>query len=644
MGEPRIDLIIEPTVGGVVRYLALAPSTPNGGERFQLSFEARFINLEPSPVRVKLLRVSFPDAPGLGRDIRIKSEVSRDPLIVALELRLSAAGQQGDSRAPIDFKHTDNIVLTSTPPQTIKFEVEAYDFDDLASFTFALGRHESPVAGDAYVWMGKAHDLRRGECWQGIGAQHCCGHQLYAHDFSVWCFDDSFNGWNGLLPGGDNTKNEDYRIWDKPVYAMADGEVVDFLDNVPENTSTPDFPSSTPHTYGNHFVLRHGTDLMVYAHLQLDSMNTALTPHGATGAPITGTAVRAGDFLGRVGNTGNSSCPHLHIHCVDEASGTLRPIPWQRKMVAQAETTSRPAWNDWHLSRQQGLAVVNTLIYPGDAMPADGREWSEWTSLGGELIFGPAVCSWAANRLDVFGVGIDRALWHMWWDGSRWHDWENLGGELTAKPAAVSWGPNRIDVFGRAIDNSLYHKWWDGSRWHAWEGLGGNLLSAPAVSSRRRNHLDVFAVATDRSLHHLRWNGSKWTDWDGLGGTLTADPAAVSWDSNRIDVFGRGADETLYQKWWDGSSWSDWAGRARRMTFGPAVSSRRANRLDVFLVAPDATLQHVIWNGSSWTNWESLGGFLTADPAAVSWSSKRIDVFGRGADNALYHTYWEPGP
>ncbi|HEX8845085.1 MAG TPA: peptidoglycan DD-metalloendopeptidase family protein [Pyrinomonadaceae bacterium] len=634
MDKPRIGLTIEPRVNGVVRYLALAPSTPNEGERFQLSFQAIFTNREPNPVNVAVLRITFPDRPGFVKNISI-----RTPALALFGLRLSKAGSAEASRAPMDFKETDNIILTSTPPTIIKFEVVVDGFDLPASFTHSLGRHESPVANGAYAWMGKAHDLRRGECWQGMGAAHCCGPQLYAHDLGVMAFDESINAWSLRLPGKSGKKNEHHRIWGKPVYAMADGTVVGFENNIPENHNPPNLSSDSPPAPGNHFVLRHGTELMTYAHFQRGSLNPDLIRNNVPGA-----AVRAGDFLGLVGNSGNSDRPHLHIQCNDEASGTLRPIPWHHKMVTREETT-RPTGSDWLLSPRQGLAVVNTLIYPGDAMPADGREWSEWKSLGGDLIFGPAVCSWGPNRLDVFTVGTDRALYHKWWNGSVWRDWESLGGELTAKPAAVSWGPNRIDVFGRATDNSLYHKWWDGSRWHDWEGLGGSLLSAPAVSSRRADHLDVFVVATDRSLHQRIWNGSNWTAWRSLGGELTADPATVSWGSNRIDVFGRAKDETLYQKWWDGSSWSDWEPRdSRRMMFGPAVSSRRANRLDVFLVAPDGTLQHVPWDGSKWGRWESLGGLLTADPAAVSWSSIRIDVFGRGADNALYHTYWRPSP
>ncbi|HEX5407877.1 MAG TPA: hypothetical protein VFX16_36895 [Pseudonocardiaceae bacterium] len=87
--------------------------------------------------------------------------------------------------------------------------------------------------------------------------------------------------------------------------------------------------------------------------------------------------------------------------------------------------------------------------------------WSGWEDLGGVIVTGPTVSSWAHNRLDVFATGTDNHLWHKWWNGTNWSGWENLGGTIIDNPAAVSWGPNRIDVFARGTDNHLWHKWWD---------------------------------------------------------------------------------------------------------------------------------------------------------------------------------------
>ena len=81
----------------------------------------------------------------------------------------------------------------------------------------------------------------------------------------------------------------------------------------------------------------------------------------------------------------------------------------------------------------------------------------------------PEVVSWGPNRLDVFVIGTDRALYHKWWDGSAWRPsltgYERLGGVCISAPRAVAWAPNRLDVFVVGTDGALYHKWWDGSAW-----------------------------------------------------------------------------------------------------------------------------------------------------------------------------------
>ena len=92
-----------------------------------------------------------------------------------------------------------------------------------------------------------------------------------------------------------------------------------------------------------------------------------------------------------------------------------------------------------------------------------------WTSLGGAFTSPPAVVSWAPNRLDIFALGDDRAMYQKTWDGSQWlpsHDgWTSLGGAFTSPPAAVSWAPNRLDIFGLGDDRAMYQKTWDGSQW-----------------------------------------------------------------------------------------------------------------------------------------------------------------------------------
>src|SRR5262249_5076953 len=137
-----------------------------------------------------------------------------------------------------------------------------------------------------------------------------------------------------LLPGTDGTHNGDYRIWGKPIYAVADGTVLEGVDGVPTNptpiTSWTDqndlnakladqgttywwvvcpnlckFPNGGA---GNHFYIQQCDEVVLYAHMQPGSLPAKLLTKGA--------AVKAGDFLGLAGNAGNSTAPHLHIHAI----------------------------------------------------------------------------------------------------------------------------------------------------------------------------------------------------------------------------------------------------------------------------------------------------------------------------------------
>jgi len=40
------------------------------------------------------------------------------------------------------------------------------------------------------------------------------------------------------------------------------------------------------------------------------------------------------------------------------------------------------------------------------------------------------VVSWGPDRIDVFGLGTDDAMYHLAWDGHAWSDWEPRGGKF----------------------------------------------------------------------------------------------------------------------------------------------------------------------------------------------------------------------
>lgn len=114
---------------------------------------------------------------------------------------------------------------------------------------------------------------------------------------------------------GDPRDNASYRAFGAKVLGVADGIVLDTLDGLSENVPDPvarAVPITPTTVSGNYVLVDLGDDAYaVYGHLQPGSLTVKR-----------GDRVRRGQTLALVGNTGNSSEPHLHFHMADRP----RPI------------------------------------------------------------------------------------------------------------------------------------------------------------------------------------------------------------------------------------------------------------------------------------------------------------------------------
>jgi hypothetical protein len=296
---------------------------------------------------------------------------------------------------------------------------------------------------------------------------------------------------------------------------------------------------------------------------------------------------------------------------------------------------------------------------------ADNRQQacSAWTMDVGKI----SVVSWGPERLDIFVIGTDAALYHKYWSPSTgWGPsiggYERLGGVILGNPMTVSWAFERLDIFVIGTDRALYHKYWSPSTgWgpsvNDYERLGGVIVGSPTVVSWGPERLDIFVRGTDLALYHKYWSpttgwGPSVNDYERLGGVIVADPVAVSWAFERLDIFVVGTDAALYHKYWGPSTgWGPSVSGYERLggvVVGmPTVVSWGPERLDIFVRGTDLALYHKYWSpatgwGPSLTDYERLGGVIVADPVAVSWEFERLDIFVIGTDQALYHKYWSP--
>jgi N-acyl-D-amino-acid deacylase len=118
---------------------------------------------------------------------------------------------------------------------------------------------------------------------------------------------------DGRTRTGDARDNKNYLAYGEEALAVADATVSATKDGIPENVPGPTsraVPITLETVGGNHVILNLGDGVYAfYAHLQPGSIRVKV-----------GDKVRRGQVVGLVGNSGNSTEPHLHFQLSDASS------------------------------------------------------------------------------------------------------------------------------------------------------------------------------------------------------------------------------------------------------------------------------------------------------------------------------------
>ncbi len=145
----------------------------------------------------------------------------------------------------------------------------------------------------------------------------------------------------GVLPADPKV----YRIYGARVLAPCDGQVMLAVDDLPD---MPVPNTDREHLAGNHVLLRCAARQSggVNAGAEVDVLLGHLRPGSVQVRP--GGSVAVGDWLGSVGNSGNSDEPHLHVHAQTPGpagaplSGDPLPIRFNGRYLVRGDRVELP--------------------------------------------------------------------------------------------------------------------------------------------------------------------------------------------------------------------------------------------------------------------------------------------------------------
>src|SRR5262245_6130126 len=286
---------------------------PSPGGWRHLVYELRIAN--PTPSALELRKVEVLDE----RSGEVVLNLDRD----SLGKRFSIGGRRGAESTDLGVGQFGVLFLhvalgpKAALPRAIAHRISArivqpgIDFAATVAQTPVVDRPLAvlgpPLLGAGYVAAdGCCDSIRHVRALLSLN-----GHFTLAQRFAIdW---EQIDAENRVVKGDTKTLSN-YVIYGREVLAVADGTVVSSRNDLAEQV-----PGALPQGIaidqvdGNFVVLDIGAgNYVLFAHMQPGSVRVKA-----------GDKVKRGDVLGKVGNTGNTQAPHLHLHVMDGPSPLL---------------------------------------------------------------------------------------------------------------------------------------------------------------------------------------------------------------------------------------------------------------------------------------------------------------------------------
>jgi hypothetical protein len=308
----------------------------------------------------------------------------------------------------------------------------------------------------------KSDDLSSNEYYSRNKSTHGGDSQKFGFDLGARRYDDQGDFWTSITVDWTthdaSPRNDYYVVYGKRVYAMQSGKIIRCWRNAPENPR----PAKSTEGFGNgdeNFLHQWSQDQLIpgggnqliiegsdgtntlYAHFQTGSIPSSLCPINKSrfDKPDTSTLettlaesdqvnVKRGQFLGVVGNAGNSTGPHLHTHVTQ--GGNAEVLNFSHGLASKLDSNARADVSKWTKFKGKSIPPGPTLIWPPRKLTAEiarhGMPADQFQLQFMHLSDSGFQPTW----LDVFSAG-NRNYINMVWrpatDG--WRAWAGISGK-----------------------------------------------------------------------------------------------------------------------------------------------------------------------------------------------------------------------
>jgi hypothetical protein len=301
-----------------------------------VNYEFLVTNAFVSPVTLSSVAVLGPAGEELMR-------IEGDTLAAVTETLFAQAVTKSIPASSTVSVDVDLIVAPGAAPERVTHRI-VYALEPDTEFASAIGSLEingPEVAVNRQPAMSLKPPLRGTGWWVAAG---CCRPNIHrdtrlAIDGQRIETSETFAiDWariqNGNAFAGDGKRVDQHYAFGADVLAVGDGTIVSVRDDMPEETpfQAPTAVHVLEDYAGNHVLLEIAPNVYAaYGHLQPGSLTVKV-----------GDVVKAGAVLGKLGNSGNSTAPHLHFGLLDQpdfAAGRSLPFVFDSFTVVAVDVS-----------------------------------------------------------------------------------------------------------------------------------------------------------------------------------------------------------------------------------------------------------------------------------------------------------------